>query len=547
MATGIDVVSAIQTVGSMGYQLYQFFSSLKDAPEEIRNMCVELQLLQGLLPRIGQSVSALSSARSVNLDITFVCLRGCESEFKRVWAAVEPLCTNRGMTWGNFMAKLTKSLKLVLKREEIEKFTKSLERSKLSLVLSMMYAGIQVDSSTPVGLSSIESKIDENGFVLESQLKDIHTTIIFQLRQLENRILQTVKALSESVAQTHFQSDQKINELHDRIIPDEPSQTTSLPLAQAGTSTGAKLSTIKEINGNGSGSPLHEAKLKNPEAFVMAEDSEEAHLLSQWRKAVIHFRLSPQYTRTQLSEKTGMETSLYSMDDISNWILQTTREIDSSLVMKLSPGIEALGGLSHRTAQDSKYSELAFVTAEALIQVARLSSRLEPGLIIGALVEMQEAIEVGSREYELYPEPKMKTLIHTLHVDSFKAITSMLELFTRSRVFEKFDPHGRLQDDVAKIKQSSQRVIREAEYMQRKEFRQAHVRLCELDKKQNQIIQAVEEQRKLLVSLRDEHKALDIIADHQQVLQMLQQLLSRFPLSSSAELYPSTEPEAGST
>jgi hypothetical protein len=70
------------------------------------------------------------------------------------------------------------------------------------------------------------------------------------------------------------------------------------------------------------------------------------------------------------------------------------------------------------------------------------------------------------------------------------------------------------------------------EYLHRRELREAHIRLREVDRKQDEVIRALEDQKRILVSLQEEQKILAAVTDHQNVLHMVQQLLARFPSST---------------
>lgn len=143
---------------------------------------------------------------------------------------------------------------------------------------------------------------------------------------------------------------------------------------------------------------------------------------------------------------------------------------------------------------------------------------------------MQDALETCTREYELYPEPKLKVIIMELYTESFSGMTIVLKVLReKSKVWAQGRNTQILKDTIAKIRRSSQKVMKEVEYLHRRELRQAHLRLREIDRKQDQVIRALDEQKKILVSMQEEQKALNLINDHQKVVQMLQQLLAKFP------------------
>ncbi|KKP03129.1 hypothetical protein THAR02_04751 [Trichoderma harzianum] len=156
-------------------------------------------------------------------------------------------------------------------------------------------------------------------------------------------------------------------------------------------------------------------------------------------------------------------------------------------------------------------------------------------LIKEALREMHYALETCTREYELYPEAKLKIVIMELYTESFSGMTRVLKVLReKSKVWIPGRNTQRLKDSIAKIWRSSRKVITEVEYLHRRELRQAHLRLRGIDRKQDQVIRALDEQKKILISMQEEQKALNLINDHQKVVQMLQQLLAKFPPPAAA-------------
>lgn len=142
MTNSLEILGAVETVLGLGSRIYKFFSDVKDAPEEVRQMCAQLQLLQKLFPEIARSTSELVYAMPLSLEIIFACLKGCETEFNTLWLAVEPLRTEPGIIWSDVLNKIAASVKWVVKTEEFEKFTKNLETAKQTLALAMLLAGM---------------------------------------------------------------------------------------------------------------------------------------------------------------------------------------------------------------------------------------------------------------------------------------------------------------------------------------------------------------------------------------------------------------------
>ena len=140
--SGLEVLAAVQTVIALSSRIYSFFSPVNDAPGEVRQMCTQLQLLQKLFPEVGRSSSNLANASRLSLDIIFVCLKGCESEFNTLWLAVEPFRAEEGLVWKEILKKAASSVRWILKTEEFEKLTGNLEKTKQTLALAMLVAGM---------------------------------------------------------------------------------------------------------------------------------------------------------------------------------------------------------------------------------------------------------------------------------------------------------------------------------------------------------------------------------------------------------------------
>lgn len=149
-------------------------------------------------------------------------------------------------------------------------------------------------------------------------------------------------------------------------------------------------------------------------------------------------------------------------------------------------------------------------------------------LLLESISEIQDALICCEREYALYREPELKVLMSTLY---FEAL-DFFQAFARSLIGPIFIVMFRwepMRYKSKKIIKLSKRITREAEYFHRREVREINKRVLEVDRKQDLVMRALEEQQRALEALREEEKVLATISDHQQVLQALQQLLARFP------------------
>lgn len=533
MTNSLEILGAVETVLGLGSRIYKFFSDVKDAPEEVRQMCAQLQLLQKLFPEIARSTSELVHGMPLSLEIIFACLKGCETEFNTLWLAVEPLRTEPGIIWSDVLNKIAASVRWVVKTEEFEKFTKNLEMAKQTLALAMLLAGMRVDSVVLDELTSIDTKLDTYGRTLNFHLRHVHQKIAFQLEQLEYRFLQRIDILSGAAAEVHGQNNFRVTELYDSITPNGPLPTGDLSTVQSVDSNvdfAVSSSGTPDIDlvdfpfGNQQGDIANQIKKKDIEIL----DS----LLPGFRDAI------RQWEAVAYANGTG---------DLENTAVESSGSPFNSVISQLKEGEERqaakrynrFGRMFEKIKDDftqgamfvdtMEFSTVAFAGMGVILEAAKQWEEYFE-LIKEALREMQDALETCTREYDLYPEPKLKVIIMKLYTESFSGMTIVLKVLR-----EKSKPwtQGRntqiLKDTIAKIRRSSQKVMKEVEYLHRRELRQAHLRLREIDKKQDQVLRALDEQKKILIAMQEEQKALNLINDHQKVVQMLQQLLAKFP------------------
>ncbi|KAL6837653.1 hypothetical protein V8C40DRAFT_230515 [Trichoderma camerunense] len=540
MANSIEILGAVNTVLGLGSRLYNFFSDVKDAPEEVRQMCAQLQLLQKLLPEIGKSASDL--AHATHLEFILVCLKGCETEFNTLWLAVEPLRMEPGIIWRDVLNRIAASVKWVVKTEELEKLTKNLETAKETLALAMLLAGMKVDSAILDELSSIDTKLDKYGCVINSHLGEVHRELAFKLEQLEYRFLQTINILSGAVAKVHGQNNIRVTELYDNITPNGQLQTGHLSTMQsvdievdfAVSSSGTPdISLVDSLFENQQGDIANQAKKKDVETSdFMSTELQDA--IQRWKVLAYPNGADDPTTIT-----------IGSSDDPFNIGMNPFKEIEERQAAKRHSRfgrmfVKIRDDLTQRVMILDTFGTAAVAATTVatgvnlILEIARRGEEYE--LIGEALQEVQDALETCTREYELYPEPKLKVMITKLYTESVSGMTAMLKILQeKSKVWTQGRDTQNLKDTIAKMRQSSQKVIKEVEYLHRRELRQAHLRLREIDRKQDQVIRALDEQKKILISMQEEQKALNLINDHQKVVQMLQQLLAKLPPLAAVE------------
>ncbi|KAL7961993.1 hypothetical protein V8C34DRAFT_311535 [Trichoderma compactum] len=452
MANSIEILGAVNNVLGLGSRIYNFFSDVKDAPQEVRQMY----------------------------------------GFQTLWLAVEPLRREPGITWRDALNKFAASVKWVVKTEELEKLSKNLETAKQTLVLAMLLAGLRVDSAVLNGLSSIDTKLDKYGCAINSHLDDVHREIIFQLKQSEYRFLKRIDIPSGAAAEIHGQNNLR-------------SVDSNVTLRAVSTSRTPQIGLVDFSFENQQGDMANQAKKKDDETL----DS----LLPGFQDAIRRWEVVAYANVTHGSENIALRSS---NSPLSHIISQFKEAEETIKQYSLAGGI---GLIDIKTARRwVEYFEL----------------------IKEALHEMEYALETCAREYELYPEPELKIILMELYTESFSGMAIVLKVLReKSKIWAPGRNSQTLKDTITKIRRSSQKVIKEVEkeveYLHRRELRQAHLRLRGIDRKQDQVIRAFYEQKKILISMQEEQKALNLINDHQKVVQMLQQLLAKFPPPAAVE------------
>ena len=128
-ASGVAIASiAIQLAGSL-HKAYNFWSSIKEAPEDIHAISIELKLLSNVLAQIA------NKNQHLELDaILTAALEGCSIKVKtleNLLQEIEPdfaSTSRRVRQWTAFKA--------VLKSGKVAKYQQALERLKSTLLLA---------------------------------------------------------------------------------------------------------------------------------------------------------------------------------------------------------------------------------------------------------------------------------------------------------------------------------------------------------------------------------------------------------------------------
>ena len=127
-ASGIAVVSVAIQLAESFKKLSDFWKSIKEAPEDIRAISVDLELLSGVLVQIAHET------QHVEPDATLIAtLNGCcfkVKAFTTLLNKIEP-----GFASTCLRVRKWTAFKAVLKHGELMKFQEALERLKSTLLL----------------------------------------------------------------------------------------------------------------------------------------------------------------------------------------------------------------------------------------------------------------------------------------------------------------------------------------------------------------------------------------------------------------------------
>ncbi|KAL7943257.1 hypothetical protein V8C42DRAFT_359381 [Trichoderma barbatum] len=366
----------------------------------------------------------------------------------------------------------------------------------------MLLAGMRVDSTVLERLSSINTKLDEYGRMIDSHLHNAHMKIAFQLKQLEYRLLQRVDVLFGAIDEIHGQSNPRVTEVFNSIALGGPIHEGELPTIQSVNSDlvfTIPVSQTLDINRVGPTAEFQRTGVTNQ---ALQDNKVDEPVSVAFRDALRQWEAVAYPSETDYPDTIALESPSFPLDGMLNQ-LEGLEERQGTCGKKYSRPkriLEKIGDVTLGTVLLSSVEMSALTSAGVLRIVLQNESRNATDESRESLHEMQHALETCTREYELYPEPRVKLMITKLYIDSFSGMTAVLKA----------------------LQQKS------------KELQQAHLRLREVDRKQDQVIRASEEQRKILNSIQEEHKALSLISDYQKVLQMLQQLIAKFPPPETA-------------
>lgn len=127
-ASVIAVVSLAVQLADTAKQLCDFWTSIKDAPEDIRTIVADLELLNGVLAEMA------SESQHTGPDKTLTAvLQSCAGKLKSLTALTANL--EPGFASKSLRTRKWTAFKFVLKGEKLRRFQEVLESLKSTLVL----------------------------------------------------------------------------------------------------------------------------------------------------------------------------------------------------------------------------------------------------------------------------------------------------------------------------------------------------------------------------------------------------------------------------
>ena len=128
-ASGLAVVSITVQLAESVKKICDFWKSIEEAPEEIRELASESDLLLSVLGQVA------SEAQHVDPDAAFIAaMESCSIKVKHLCTLIRKL--EPGFSSSSSRTLRWTAMKAVLKMGEVKKFKKGLESAKLTLVMA---------------------------------------------------------------------------------------------------------------------------------------------------------------------------------------------------------------------------------------------------------------------------------------------------------------------------------------------------------------------------------------------------------------------------
>ena len=128
-ASGVAVATIALQLAESVRKLHEFWNSVKDAPESIRAIAVDLELLSNVLADIA------SEAQHVDLDTSVGnILSTCTTKSQALHVILDNM--GAGFSAANVISRKWARVKAVLKKEKVKNFQEILESLKTTLILA---------------------------------------------------------------------------------------------------------------------------------------------------------------------------------------------------------------------------------------------------------------------------------------------------------------------------------------------------------------------------------------------------------------------------
>jgi hypothetical protein len=142
MADPFAIIGLVDTAFSTCLALYEFFSAVAEAPDDIKHLVRQLGEFKHLFPLIrdyahGISQAPRSEGHLLAQDALFPMLQCCATDFDTVYAVIKDHSPENLSGW----RRLGKKISWVLEKDQIQDLTKRLEIAKTNLSLALQVSG----------------------------------------------------------------------------------------------------------------------------------------------------------------------------------------------------------------------------------------------------------------------------------------------------------------------------------------------------------------------------------------------------------------------
>ncbi len=127
---GVGAAASVITLVKTTAALLNFWTSIHDAPEQVTDIIEELQLLQEIINQIKDAQSSSSLLASSPPAVVVKSVEHCNSKLLKLSTLLDGFdlsaTSSRRRKWA--------AVKVVLRKDKVERFRNALEAAKLSLI-----------------------------------------------------------------------------------------------------------------------------------------------------------------------------------------------------------------------------------------------------------------------------------------------------------------------------------------------------------------------------------------------------------------------------